>query len=113
MRPLDFALIIIALGIAFWGGVVGTTHHLLSRYLKNRYPNHWKDLGAPDLYTAQGRRPSPIRKWLRTNRYQRLHDPHLDKWVPILQKLPRRLGLVVGAITLGTLVAALVALNLP
>ncbi len=92
------------------GGLIGISWHLVGCYLRVRYPAHWKDLGPPDLTTAQGPRRSRIGEWIQTDRYQRLHDAKLDKWVPILQKLPRRLGMVIAVFCLSAMIAVALAI---
>lgn len=110
MRAFEFVLMIAMFAVALWGGVIGASLYLLGRYLQRHHPREWKQLGSPDLYTAQGPRRSRINEWLRTDRYQKLHDAKLIRWVPVMQKLPGRLGVIVGCLALAVIGLSLVSL---
>jgi len=107
---LNLCMIILLGGALIWGGAIGLGEHWVGRHLKKHYPNHWRDLGSPDLWTAQGPRSSRVGEWIRSDRYKRLHDEKLDRWIPILQQLPRRLGAVMAMLAL-VAIAAVVLMN--
>lgn len=100
MKVFDLIMIIAGIGGAIWTLAFGLSLQLVGRYLKRHHPIAWKTLREPDLNTAQGIRRNRISEWLATDRYLRLGDENLNRWVPLLQELPRRLGIALAIIVL-------------
>jgi hypothetical protein len=103
-------LLIGILGGATWLALIGIPLHFLGRYLRKHYSREWQQLGSPDLATAQGARRDRVWEWLRTSRYRRLNDEFLNRWVPLLQKLPVRGAVVIVTLAIAAAVAAVLAL---
>ncbi len=104
---VTLVMLIIGFGLSAWAALYGISLHLLGRHLRRHHPREWKDLGAPDLATAQGPRPQPLARWLGRDRYLKLRDPALERWVPRLRKIPTVGAAVIGSFTLLALLAAL------
>ena len=79
----------------------------LGRHIAAQHPNLWKQIGSPDLNTAQGPRRDTLSEWIGKEKYLRINDPSLHRRGALLKKLNRLCSVWFVALFVSALVVIL------
>ncbi len=83
------AVLILMLVSAVTFAAYGIPLYFYGRYIAKNHPNLWKQLGSPDLTTAQGPRRDRLSEWIGKMHYLKISDPIVVQRGNLLRKLQR------------------------
>lgn len=110
---MSVAVLILMFVSAVTFAAYGIPLYFYGRYLAKNHPNVWKQLGSPNLTTAQGPRRDRLSEWIGKKHYLKISDPIVVQRGILIGKLQRfsitvfivSIVLALGCVILGKLTA--------